>query len=98
MEHTQLTFGQVVETARDRGFELYDSRGLPIGPGLGSLLNEENVPEEPVMIDIRRTPGDQDWGILAYFVVRDQVFCVWGEWSRVDEFEELVIDPKGMPN
>lgn len=98
MEPTHLTFGEVVETARNRGFELYDARGLPIGPELGSLLVEEAVPAEPVMVQIRRTPGHQEWGVLADFVVRDQVYCLWGKWSRLEEFERLVVGPEPIPN
>jgi hypothetical protein len=98
MEQTHLSFGEVVATARDQGLDLFDARGLPIGPELGSLLVEENVPAEPVLVRIRRTPGHQEWGILADVVVRDQVFCLWGKWSRLNQFEELVVRPEPLPN
>jgi hypothetical protein len=92
MEMTQLTFGNAVETARRNGFELFDPRGLPVGAELASLLAKEGVPLQPVVVKIRQTPQHEGWGVLAELVVRDQVYCLWGDGSRLDEVEALMID------
>jgi hypothetical protein len=91
METTHLTFGDAVETARSNGFELFDPRGLPVGAELASLLAKEGVPLQPVLVKIRQTPRHEEWGVLAELVVRDQVYCLWGEGSRLDEVEALMI-------
>ncbi|MEX1311412.1 MAG: hypothetical protein AB1Z65_13395 [Candidatus Sulfomarinibacteraceae bacterium] len=92
METTHLTFGDVVQNARSNGFEIFDPRGLPVGSNLASLLVDEGIPSQPVFVRIRHTPRHQEWGVLAEVVVRDQVYCLWGEGSRLDEVEALMIN------
>ena len=91
METTHLTFGDAVETAQSNGFELFDPRGLPVGAELASLLAEQDIPSQPVVVKIRQTTRHEEWGVLAELVVRDQIYCLWGKGSRLDEIEALMI-------
>jgi len=97
MTKTKMTFGELVETARNYGFELYDSRELPVDRELQAMLEDENLTAEPVRVEFRRAPGERKRGVVAVLGVRDQTFQLFGEWSRLWELERLVTGTPSKP-
>lgn len=90
MTTTRMTFGELVETARNFGFELRDGRELPVNREMQDVLEDENLMSEPARMESRHEDDDQERGVVAVLSVRDQTFHLWGEWSRLWEFERLV--------
>jgi hypothetical protein len=92
-----MTFGELVETARNAGFELYDARQLPVDPELQMALEDENLTEEEVHVTLHPAPSGRQRGVVADLRVGEHVFHLWGSWSRVWELEQLVEGTPARP-
>lgn len=92
-----MRFGELVETARSMGFDLYDSENLLVDDQLEMALEDENLVAEPVHVSFRTAPDDQEEGIVADLTVGAEVFHLHGEWSLARELEEMVWGVRATP-
>ena len=97
MIDTRMTFGAIMDTARSSGFDVYDARELPLDPELNPALEDENLLAETVQMSFRTAPEGRERGIVADLRVRDQVFHLWGEWSRVRELQQIIGGAAAKP-
>jgi hypothetical protein len=97
MIDTRMTFGAIMDTARSSGFDVYDARQLPVDPELSPALEDENLLAETVQMSFRTAPEGRERGIVADLRVRDQVFHLWGEWSRVRELQQIIGGAAAKP-
>ncbi len=97
MIDTRMTFGAIMDTARSSGFDVYDARQLPVDPELSPYLEDENLLAETVQISFLPAPDERERGIVADLRVRDQVFHLWGEWSRVRELQQIIGGAAAKP-
>ncbi len=92
-----LRFGELVDTARGLGFDLYDAQNLLVDEELEMALEDENLVAEPVHVHFRPARGGQEEGIVADLTVGAQVFHLRGEWSLARELEQVVRGARATP-
>lgn len=97
MTRTSLTFGELVDTVQRAGFELRDARDLDVGAELQPMLEDGNLMAEIARVELRPAPEGARRGVVADILVRDQVFRVWGEFSRAGELEHLMAGSAASP-
>ncbi len=85
-----LAFVDLAATARSAGFELYDSRGLPVDEEMQPYLEDENLTAEEARVSFREPPPGETHGVVADVSVGQQVFRLRGDWSRVAELRHLI--------
>lgn len=98
MTRTSLTFGELVDTVQRAGFDLRDARDLDIAGELQPMLEDGNLMAEIARVELRPAPEGARRGVVADILVRDQVFRVWGEFSRAGELEHLLAGSAASPH
>ena len=92
-----LRFGELVETARSLGFDLYDAQNLLVDDQLEMALEDDNLVAEPVHVHFRSARTGQETGIVADLTVGAEVFHLRGEWSMARELEQVVHGVRATP-
>ena len=87
---TSIRFAELAATARNAGFELYDSRGLPVGEEHQPFLEDDNLMSKRATVMFHPPPEEGSRGVVADISVGQHVFQLHGDWSRVAELQHLL--------
>ena len=97
MVQSRMTFGELVESARNLGFELYDAREMPVDVELQPSFEDANLTVAPATLQLLPDPPEGERGMVATLRVREHVFYLWGEHSRAWELEQLAAGAERPP-
>lgn len=84
-----LRLVDVIETARNNGFDVRDGRDMPVDATMLSLVEEENLMDAPARLHFPPIDPDRDRDVVAEVSVGAQLFRIVGDVQRQADLRQV---------